>query len=169
MMSKYEKTIVQILLDKYEKSKSFSGENKVQQRFAVKVAALFPEYLDHANFEVFQAVNEAVAVLLRKRLISAKITQANVCQEVVLNPAAIAEAYEYLGRRPKRDLHKAVLELLEAYRGRNGILERFAAAQTERIRLNKPIQYFTDEIQELENILRAMREGTASIIEEYDL
>jgi len=155
-MSKYEKTIVQTLLDKYEKSKSFSGENKVQQKFAVKVAALFPEYADHANFEVFQAVNEAVAVLVRKRLISAKITQANVCQEVALNPAAIAEAYQHTGRRPKRDLHKAVLELLAEYRDRNGILERFAAAQAERIRLNKPLQYFTDEIQELENILRAV-------------
>jgi len=99
MKNKFEQALLNTLLDKYEKSKSFTGDNKVNQKFAVKTVSLFPHYADHANFEVFQAVNEAVDVLVRKKLIAAKVNKAHVCTAVQLNLAAIDEAYHYIGRR----------------------------------------------------------------------
>lgn len=156
MMSKYEKTILNTLLDKYEKSKSFTGENKVNQKFVVKMLSLIPQYTDHANFEVFQAVNEAVDVLKIKKLISAKINKANVCTEVHLNLDAVDEAYQYIGRTQKRDMNKAVLKLLDDYKDKNEILNRFCEAQAERIRANKSIQLFNEDLQEYENILLAV-------------
>ena len=73
MINKYERTILNTLLDKYEKSKSFNGDNKINQRFFVKIVSLFPKYDDHSNYELFQAVNESIDVLVRKDLILAKI------------------------------------------------------------------------------------------------
>lgn len=156
MMSKYEKTILNVLLDKYEKSKSFTGDNKVNQKFVVKIASMFPKYADHANFEVFQAVNEAVDVLVRKRLISAKINKANVCSEVILNPDETSQAYQYIGRAQKRDINNAVMKLLDEYKVKNEILNRFCESQAERIRVNKSIQHFNEDVKEFENILIAV-------------
>ncbi|PKM87166.1 MAG: hypothetical protein CVU87_10140 [Firmicutes bacterium HGW-Firmicutes-12] len=156
MMSKYEKNILNKLLDKYEKSKSFTGDNKVNQKFAVKIVSLFPQYVDHANFEVFQAVNEAVDVLSRKKLISARVNQANVCTEVHLNLAAIDQAYQYMGRTQKRDINNAVIKLLEHYKEKNVILKAFCETQLARIRENKTVQILNDDLQEFENVLLAV-------------
>jgi len=156
MMDKYEKTIINKLLDKYEKSKSFTGDNKVKQKFTVKVASLFPQYMDHANFELFQAVNEAVQALVRKNLILAKISKANVCGELSLNLDEVNQAYQYIGRIQKKDINNAVLTLLAKYKDKNDILNRFCEAQIERIRANRAIQFFNEDLCEFENILFAV-------------
>ena len=113
MISNFETVILNKLLTKYEKSKSFNGSNKVNQKFGVQIVALFPQYADHSNFDLFQAVNEAIDLLVRKNLISAGFNQANVCQAVLLNVASVDEVYLYLGRTQKKATNNAVLNLLE--------------------------------------------------------
>ncbi len=156
MMSKYEKTILNSLLDKYEKSKSFTGDNKVNQKFAVKITSLFSQYADHSNFEVFQSVNEAVDLLARKKLVSAKINKAKVCSEVHLNMNEIDEVYQYIGRTQKRDINNAVIKLLDEYKDKNEILKRYCETQAERIKSNKSIQFFNNDLPEYENLLLAV-------------
>lgn len=156
MIEEYEKAIINELLDKYERSRSFTGDNKVNQKFVVKVGSMFPQYADHAYFEVFQYVNEAIDIIVRKQLVSAKINKARVCSEVILNTAAIEHAYKYIGRTPKRYINDSILKLLEEYTNRNEILKRYCEAQVERVRSNRPIQYFSGNIRELANILIAV-------------
>ncbi|MTK13669.1 MAG: DUF2399 domain-containing protein [Clostridiaceae bacterium] len=158
MISKYEKEIISKLLDKYEKSKSFISENKVNQKFSAKIASVFPKYTDHSNYEIFQGVNESIDVLVRKRFIIAKANSAHVYNNAILNVDELEEIYKYIGRMPKKDINKSVLELMENYKGRNEILDRYCEAQYERIHLNKSIQYFSDDLIELENILVAVDE-----------
>ena len=43
-MTKYESIILNALLDRYERSKSFIGDNKVNQQFTVKLVKLFEKY-----------------------------------------------------------------------------------------------------------------------------
>ena len=63
-MIKYEKQILNVLIDKYESSKSFIGTNQVHQSFTCKVAQMFPKYKDDAEYELFCAINEAVDTLV---------------------------------------------------------------------------------------------------------
>ncbi len=158
MISKHEKTILNKLLDKYEGSKSFIGDNKVNQRFSVKLPTLFPQYTDHANYELFQAVNEAIDVLARKKLILAKANSTKVYSEVSLTLEGINDAYKYLKRVQKNDINNSVRQVLDAYKDRNEILNQFCRAQTERILTNKPIQWFSNDLREFENILMAVDE-----------
>ena len=153
MINRYEKEIINKLLDKYEKSKSFTGENKVNQSFSVKVSSLFTKYRDHSNYEVFQGVNEAVDILVRKSFVIAKVNSANVYNNIVLNVGALEEIYNYTGRTPKKEINKSVMELLENYKERNEVLDRYCEAQLERINSNRPIQWFNDDLTDLENIL----------------
>jgi hypothetical protein len=160
MINKYERTILNKLLDKYERSKSFIGDNKVNQRFAAKITSLFPQYTDHANYEMFQSVNDAIDVLSRRRLVFAKINSAKVCSEVSLILEGIDEVYKYLNRTPKKDIHNSIQQILEAYKDKNEILNRYCTAQTDRISMNKPIQFFNDDLLEFENILVAVDESS---------
>lgn len=41
------------LLDKYEKSKTFLGENQVNQKFSRRITELFPKYQDDAEYDFF--------------------------------------------------------------------------------------------------------------------
>ena len=59
-MIKYEKQILNALLDKYERSKSFIGTNQVTQRFTIQPESLFPKYKDDSEFELYCAVNESI-------------------------------------------------------------------------------------------------------------
>ncbi|MDD4493168.1 MAG: DUF2220 family protein [Eubacteriales bacterium] len=155
MISKQERIILNKLLDKFEKSKSFIGDNKVKQRFSIKILSLFSQYDDHSNYEVFQSVNEAIDILVRKGLIYATINSAKVCSEVSFNLDEIKSAYAYLGRVQKKDLNNSILELLDNYKDKNEILKRFCEAQIERINTNRPIQVFNGDLREFESILIA--------------
>lgn len=158
MISKYEKEIINKLLDKYEKSKSFVGENKVNQRFNVKIYLVFPRYTDHSNYEIFQAVNEAVDTLVRASFIIAKANSAHVYSNVILNVDKLKDIYKYIGRKPKKDVNSSVLNLVEIYKDKNQILNKYCETQYKRIHSNKTIQFFNNDLEELENILIAVDE-----------
>ncbi|MDD2534851.1 MAG: DUF2220 family protein [Eubacteriales bacterium] len=156
MIVQADQTILNSLLDKYEASKRFSGQNKIERKILVKVATLFPQYQDHANFEDFSAINDAVDHLSRARLVEAKRNRANNYSEIQLSLDSLAEAYQYLDRTPKSDIHAAIMELLVRYQGRNEVLDRFCLSQIERIQTNKTVSYYNDDLLEFEHSLMAV-------------
>lgn len=158
MISKYEKEVINRLLDKYENSKSFIGENKVKQKFTVKISSLFPKYKDHSNFEVFKGVNDAVDILVRKELVIAKQNASHLYNIVTLNLDKLENAYAYVGRKSKKDINHEVIIVLQKYEDKNDILKSYCNAQYDRIKSNKSIEYFNDDLTELEHILLACSE-----------
>ena len=114
-MTKYEKQILNTLLDKYERSKSFTGTNQVNQSFTIKPEVLFPKYKDDSEYELFCTINEAVNTLVVQGFVTAKKMKNGVVQSVTLNLEAINEAYEYLGRTPKSDTVSDLKKILLLY------------------------------------------------------
>lgn len=153
-----EKKILNSLLDKYEKSRSFTGDNKVRQSFCLAIKTLFPKYEDQSDYEVFQRVNEEVDHLVRKQFISATINRARVCAKVCLIEDSLAGIYLYLNRLPKRQTNQTLLQLLEGYADRNAILSGFCQEQAARIRSNKPVAFFNEDLKAFENLLIALDE-----------
>ncbi|MHB1454274.1 MAG: Wadjet anti-phage system protein JetD domain-containing protein [Saccharofermentanales bacterium] len=151
-----EKSILDKLLDKYEKSRTFIGANKVNRSVAIRITELFPNYSDHAEYETFRTVNDAVDMLVRRRIVDAVIDAAKVCSSVRLNLDEISTAYAYIGRTPKKERNSAIEIILDRYKDRNEILRNYCQTQKARIAVNKPVQYYTDDLTELENILKAI-------------
>ena len=152
MNNEIEKKILNELIDKYEKSKSFTNKNKVTQNFVVKIEKIFPKYNDHAYYDAFVEINDSIKALVRKSLVIAKEKSFNVFNEVKLNVDSIEEAYSYIKRKQKKETNIEILELLEKYKDKNEILNNYCLKQIENISLNKNVQYFND-LNELENIL----------------
>lgn len=151
-----EKIILNHLIDKYENSKSFTNTNKVNQRFRVKITRLFPKYADQSDYETFSSINESISFLERKGYVKAEIKRANVCESVCLNTDMLDEVYEYLGRIPKKDINNELLLLLEKYKNKNEVLANFCTEQIERIKDNRNVQFFSNDIGEFENVLKAV-------------
>jgi hypothetical protein len=158
MISNFEKEIINRLIDKYEKSKSFTGDNKVIQRFTMKIPSLFPKYNDHSEYELFVALNDSIDTLVKKSYVIAKANSAHVYSTVTLNVGKLAEIYEYVGRQEKKEINNSIVEILAKYKERNQILNLYCSSQNVRIDTNKPIQFFNDDLVELENILLAVDE-----------
>lgn len=173
MSSIYEKKILSSLIDKYEASKSFIGNNQVNQRFKVSISKLFPEYTDHSNFEVYRDVNEAIDVLKRKGYIAAKMDSRKVYENVFLSLDNLSEVYKYLKRKPKDDIHNRLKSLLEEHMYYNEILSEYCKDQMDRIANNQSVKHFNSDFQEFESILLAVKEvmlvETEQFIREFSI
>lgn len=159
-MTKYEKRILDSLLDKYEKSKSFIGANQVHQSFTQRIDQLFPKYKDDSEYDLFCAVNESIATLESHKLVTAKRQKNGVVQNVSLNLASFMSAYEYIERTPKRDIVEDLRKVLTRYKDCNEILEKYCHHQTERLAANKSVEYFDDDIELYESVLKAVSKIT---------
>ena len=157
-MMNYEKKILDHLVDKYERSKSFSGENKTNQNFTEQLKKLFPKYKDPAEYDVFRSVNESVSELEKLGFVTVKNTKNAFERSVILNTDSLGDIYKYLKRKPKAELNNTLLALMEKYLNENEVLNRYCSAQTERIRSNRSVERFDGDVDELEKTLRAIKE-----------
>lgn len=157
-MKNYDKIILNKLLDKYERSKSFTGQNSVRQSFSVKITELFPEYADDSEYASFAAINEAADRLCEKGFVSCKKQRNGVIISVSLVLDSRDRSYEYLNRTPKKDIHILLKELLNRYIGKNEVLSRYCNEQLKRIESNKSVGYFDGDFDRFENTLKALVE-----------
>ena len=167
-MKKYEKTILNYLLDKYEKSKSFIGSNQVNQSFSVKIVKLFPEYADDAEYDIFCAVNDAVSILETHGYIKVKRAKNEVIQEVSLNLCVLENAYSYISRTPKKDVMEEIKKVLLKYKDSNEILSFYCSSQLDRISQNKTVQHFNGDLTVFEDVLKAIAKITEVKAEIYE-
>lgn len=157
-MMNYGMKILDRLLDKYERSKSFTGYNKRGQSFSVKLIKLFPKYADEAEYDLYVSINEAIAELERCEYISLSKKKNGVIDSVTLNTHKLNEIYTFISRTPKSDTNEQLLCLLKKYKNKNDVLARYCPSQIERIQSNKKAEYFDGDFEEYENILKAVSE-----------
>ena len=159
-MIKYEKQILNALLDKYEKSKSFIGTNQVTQRFTIQPETLFPKYKDDSEFELYCAVNESIDHLEKQGYIEVKKYKNGVVQRVALIITKLNDIYAYIDRKPKTDTVSELRNLLLHYKDANVILSAYCVRQLERLNLNKSVEFFDDDLPGFETALKVVSEIT---------
>lgn len=155
-MMKYEKAILEHLLDKYERSKSFTGDNRIGQSFSVKLAKLFPKYNDEAEYDLFCSLNDTVSELESKEYITSKRKKNGIIDTVTLNVQFLDEVYRYISRTPKAQINEQLISLLDTYVDKNELLTRFCEAQKIRLSQNKKAEYFDGDVTEYEKLLKAV-------------
>lgn len=157
-MKNYKEAILSRLLDKYERSKSFIGDNKVNQQFSLQLSKEFPEYSDDSKIQEVKAIESAVSDLSSANLITIRKARNGVLSHVSLNTEAIANAYLVLKRTPKKDINDEMTALLIAYSAKNELLADYCSKQLARIASNKKVEHFNGSIEEFEQILMALAE-----------
>lgn len=170
-----QRKVLEHLLDSYEKSRTFQGENQVRQSFSVQIGKLFPRYQDDAEYDYFCRVNEAMEELGAASLVSVEYEKNRVLKRVVLNTEKLDACYAYLGRTPRRQEQEALCRIWEEMSeklcvertgerpGQSGKvddepfrpLQRYIAAQYLRIEKNRNVEYYSHDLEEYRALLTA--------------
>lgn len=160
MATKIESRILNALLDSYEKSKTFIGQNKNQQTFKISVAKLFPEYDDDSDFFSYKEINTNLESLKAKELVTYKAERSGKIQTVFLEQNSIPASYKYINRIPKSDINIQLLKLLTEYEKTDEIytpLLKYIHEQKQHLKENKNIQFFDGELSEYKDILLTVK------------
>lgn len=161
MATKIELKVLNELLDLYEKSKTFLGENKNHQTFKITVSKLFPKYDDDSEYELYKEINQNLDTLKKKRFITTKAEKSGKIRSASLEENAIEQIYEYINRTPKADRNNKLTKVWDNYNDLpddlfSPLLE-YIKEQKIRISTNKAVQFFDESFVDYEDLLDAVK------------
>jgi len=170
-MTKYEKNILNILLDKFENSPLFKYSDEMKVRIAYLFTAdKVPEYFDESSLE-YETIHEVLKQMEDKGYI--KIIwrrKGSIVSKVFLNNSQIISIYKYLGRKPKKLLLAQTLDLLNELQTIDAtkICNEFITYLITRLEEGKTISEYIkiDDMERTKLIIRALS-LTESNTEEY--
>lgn len=149
-----QKKTINSLLDKYEKSKTFLGQNQVSQKFSKRVIELFPKYHDDAEYDYFCDVNEALQELEGRDLVVLHMQRGNIIQSVSLNLSELECCYAFVNRKSRKEEQDWILEVMESEQFQNCmVLNRYLDAQKIKISKNQNVEYFDGNKQDYLDLL----------------
>lgn len=151
IFSENQKRVLNIFLDQYENSKTYLGENKVTQNFAVLPGKVFDSYdSDYADMDLVRDFENQMKEMEDDGLILVKRSRGMI-EKLTANPEKWEDYYEILQRKDKRFLQMLQIELYEKYLDDGTLIARFCQNQIERLQTNKKAVY---KMQDAEAILK---------------
>lgn len=169
-MNKIKSKILNTLIDLYEKSKTFMGDNKVRQSFTIKVSKLFPKYDDDSAFDFYTELNQVCTMLEEKNLVTLQKERSGKIRTVTLNLDCLDECYAETSRTSKSDVNSRLKEIWQKYEDiseyentslspeSNEPLHLYIEEQRERLRQNKSVQFFSGDFADYEDLFLAVKE-----------
>ena len=161
MATKIEIKVLNELLDAYEKSKTFLGENKNHQTFRVTVSKLFPKYDDDSEFSLYKEINQNLDSLKKRGFIAFKPERSGKISSVSLEENAIGQIYTYIKRTSKAAVNNQLMELWGNFKDLQeelfASLLAYIKEQENRTRLNKPVLFFDGNFSDYRDILNAVK------------
>lgn len=164
-LNKRQKDVLKTLLDKFEKSKTYRGENTVNQSFQVKPQDFFKDYdSDFANLDEqedfereLRSLEEAGLILTSKKN--------GVIKSIGMVLSEQDSYYVLLGRTELKKLESSQIEMYKSFLGRNEVLDSFCKAQIKRLEERKKAEYEMPVAKEIIRILDYICGNTEKILE----
>ena len=136
-LSKWQKAALEKLVDQYERSKTYRGENQVFQTFAIGPQKVFSSYdSDYTNVDDVHDFENQMKELEQKGLLFIKWERHEI-QNLMANQQKWKDIYEILERRELRHLEEEQIRLYKSYLGCHAVLEGFCQEQIERLEEGK--------------------------------
>lgn len=156
-LSKNQKEALENLLDKYESSKTYRGENVRNQNFSVKPEKIFPEYYgDFTDVDDVNQFNREMLLLEENKLVALQIKNREIIG-ITVNIEMIPSIYKLLGRKDITEIRNIQIEMYMQHKGIHSIIDDFCDAQIERLSNFKDAEYDIEVARDilvlLENIL----------------
>ena len=162
---KTQREVLSALLDKYENSKTYKGENQVNQTFSITPNIIMQEYdSDFADVEKINLFEAELDELAREQLIRLE-RKGTVVQKILLNSEAIPACYEILGRKDKNARIREQILFYKSYRGKSPVLTRFCTEQISLLELGRKPEYSPEEAMELLPLCLFILENKQELLE----
>ncbi len=147
-MKKYREYFLNRLLDKYEKSLLYRGENQVQITISLKFnRKILPEYYDSLHYQYKEQINEIVLHLEEKRFIDIiweKYEEGNLIKQINLNIRKVKDIYQLLNRKEKREYEDETIKILKPYVNVKNYLSQFSQDMITSLQRGQSVSKYLD-------------------------
>lgn len=166
-LNKDQREVLSALLDVYEGSKTYRGENARNQSFSIKPEKIFPEYDDdYTDQDRVNAFNRDMHALKQKGLVELNMDRnGNVIRRIILNRENLPQVYALLGRQDITLLRQEEIRLYQKYLGLHPILDGFCKEQIHRLNNYKNADYARDVAENILELLKTILTNTRDILE----
>lgn len=160
----YQAIIINLLLDKYEKSCHFQGTAQVNRRVALKFNKKdFPLY-DIEQVEVKEAIHHAALALQQQGLLTVewmKFEVGNIISRVFLNLELLPEAYAFVQRKGKEEILAEACHKLAGLKEQTTIpwIQRFCSSMLQEMNERKKFPKYLPRDQATFDLLLATLRG----------
>lgn len=164
-LNRRQKEVLKALLDKYERSKTYRGENAVNQSFQVKPKEFFEDYdSDFANLDEQEDFERELSALEEAGLVQLS-GKNGVIKSIGIVLSAQEQLYSLLGRTELKTLEKDQITIYEKHMDKNNVLNSFCSAQINRLKERKKAEYEFPVAKEIIRILEYICGNKAEILE----
>ncbi|SHK31189.1 Wadjet anti-phage system protein JetD domain-containing protein [Tepidibacter formicigenes] len=165
-MKNYSKLILNKLIDKYEKSSLYKGDNKVNVNIYFKFNKKeLPNYYNELEFEYKENINEECINLENKDYIKIhwkKYQENNIIEKVKLNIEKLDEIYNYLNRVKKSSLEEETINLLNNYLYTNTWIDEFLKDMIKLLKEKRSVKKYLDI--ENQNLIKDLIRGVIGVV-----
>ena len=155
-LNKIQIDALNMLLDVYENSVTYKGQNIKNQSFAIKPEKIFYDYNgDYADQDEVNQFNREMRTLMDFKFVILDYERGiPVISKIKLNTNSINEIYSALKREDITEKRKREIEMYSQYMGVHDIMDAFCKKQIERLSDYKDAKYTSDIAK---NILRLLK------------
>ena len=164
-----EKTL-ELLLEKYESSKTYLGKNEISQSFSLLPEKIFSDYVnDFADVDKIRDFENDIASLESENLISILKKDDRIQKIIAISSKENWQKIRaILGVKDKNERKKEEIAFYSAiYEDSNScqIVKDFCKQQIERLKMNKEAEYVQDEAKNIKVLLNYILNNKTEILE----
>lgn len=156
-----------MLLDMYENSVTYKGQNIKNQSFAIKPEKIFYDYNgDYTDQDEVNQFNREMQSLMEFEFVLLDYERGiPVISKIKLNTNSINEIYSVLKREDITEKRKREVEMYSQYMGIHYIMDAFCKKQIERLNDYKDAKYTSDIAINILKLLKYVLENNSDIME----
>ena len=172
-MKRYDKLIINALLDKYENSKLRTGLNKVNINIKVNIQDVISNYYQPDIFsDEYDDVHQQLKTLENRLIITIKWKKNkidNVIESVYLNVNNLENAYKLVNRVDLTEKEQRLLEICNSNKGISNITDIFINHLISLLNEHKSVKKYVDidDLDKFTKELRLLEEITSNKEELY--
>ncbi len=163
--NKNQEKALGLLLDQYEKSKTYVGENVKKQTFTVAPGKICSIYSDSfADIEEIEDFERDMRELSARGLVKLTCREGEI-KRIAAVEEKIPEYYKILGREEKRELLSREKKLYESYSGKHPTLDKFCGQQLARLERGNKADYPLKRAEDLLKLMKRILENREELLE----
>ena len=164
-LRKFQKKVLELLLDKYEDSKTFLGENQIAQSFSVLPSKVFASYdSDYTDIDLVRDFESQMEELDREGLLEIRRGRRGM-EKLVAIPERWEVYYVLLQREDKHTLRQKQEAMYQSFLGIHPILDSFCQEQNQRLDDNKKAMYSYEEAEWILKLCKFILTNQQEILE----
>ena len=166
-LSKIQKDALNMLLDVYENSVTYKGQNIKNQSFAIKPEKIFYEYNgDYTDQDEVNQFNREMQSLMEFEFVILDYERGiPVISKIKLNTNSINEIYSVLKREDITVKRNREIKMYTQYMGVHDIMDAFCKSQIERLNDYKDAKYTSDIAINILKLLKYVLGNNSDIME----